>query len=227
MKKLLLTIAVLCALASNAFALGMQITEWMYDAGGVTSGGGEFVEFTNMGTTPIDFTGWSFDDDSRTPGSQILSAFGIVMPGESVILAEANADLFRLNWGLSSSVKIIGGLTHNLGRNDEINLYNALGELIDRLTYGDQNYPGTVRATGASCTIPVADLGYTTVRTIAQGWVLATVGDMYGSWKSNTGAIGNPGYYYAAPVVPEPGSIVALIAGMTGFVGLARRRKNS
>lgn len=114
----------------------MRITEYMYQ--GVN---GEFVEFTNVGNTPIDMTGWSFDDDSpRTPGSFSLSAFRTVAPGESVILTESNANTFRTAWNLCSVVKIIGGLNQNLGRNDEINLYNASNMLVDRLTYGDQKF---------------------------------------------------------------------------------------
>jgi uncharacterized protein len=57
-------------------------------------------------------------------------------------LAETSAADFRAAWGLDSSFKVIGGLTTNLGRSDEINLYNAAGELVDRLTYGD-NSPAT------------------------------------------------------------------------------------
>ena len=30
---------------------------------------GEFIELMNIGNTPIDMTGWSFDDSSRTAGS--------------------------------------------------------------------------------------------------------------------------------------------------------------
>ena len=67
------------------------ITEWMYQGGNTidgASGADEFIEFTNVGLSPIDMTGWSFDDSSRAPGSQSLSAFGTVNPGESVVLAD-------------------------------------------------------------------------------------------------------------------------------------------
>ena len=67
----------------------IRITEWMYQGGNTIDGVGtadEFIEFTNVGLSPIDMTGWSFDDSSRAPGSQSLSAFGTVGPGESVIL---------------------------------------------------------------------------------------------------------------------------------------------
>ncbi len=67
----------------------MRITEYMY--AGVN---GEFIEFTNVGAAPIDMTGWSFDDDSAIPGTVFLTAFGVVNPGESVILTESPAALF-------------------------------------------------------------------------------------------------------------------------------------
>ncbi len=77
-------------LGSAAFAplasAQVYITEWMYNGNGGT---GEYIEFTNLGATAVDFSGWSFDDDSRNAGTVSLSAFGLVNPGESVILTEA------------------------------------------------------------------------------------------------------------------------------------------
>ena len=56
-----------------------------------------------------------------------------------MILTDATAADFRTAWGLSESVKIIGGNTSNLGRSDEINLYDSSAR-TDRsqLTYNDQ-----------------------------------------------------------------------------------------
>jgi predicted extracellular nuclease len=65
-------------------------------------------------------------------------------PGESVIFTEATADAFRAAWNLSSGVKVIGGSVNNLGRSDEVNLYDASSALVDRLTYNDQG-TGTVK----------------------------------------------------------------------------------
>jgi predicted extracellular nuclease len=194
----------------------IQITEWMYNGNGPT---GEFIEFTNLGASAVNFSGWSFDDASRTPGSVSLSAFGVVAPGQSVILAEASAADFRAAWGLGSTVAVIGGNTNNLGRADEINLYNAGGALVDQLIYGDAVYPGTVRAQNFSGNpLTLADLVPTTV---TAGWVLAAVGDSFGSYSSTLGDVGNPGLF--APV-PEPGTWALMLGGLAVAAGAVRRR---
>lgn len=184
---------------------GMRITEWMYSG---TSG--EFIEFTNMSQAPIDMTGWSFDDDHALPGAFSLSAFGVVQPGESVVITESAAATFRTAWGLGAGVKIIGGLGsgsgNNLARNDQINLYDAGGALIDRLTYGDQTYPGTIRTQNASGQTCAASLGLDDVH----AWRLSTVADAFGSAAAVTGEIGTPGTYNSPSVTisGQPASTV-------------------
>jgi len=85
----MLGIAMILCMATTAHA-GMFITEYMY-----SGDGGEFIEFTNVGAAPIDMTNWSYDDDSRTPDVFALN-FGIVAPGESVIITEGAAADFRI-----------------------------------------------------------------------------------------------------------------------------------
>src|SRR5262245_12628751 len=107
------------ALAIVGFATSvnaqMRITEYQYTGGDITS---EFIEFTNVGGASIDMTGWSFDDSDHTDGPHTdLSAFGVVVSGQSVILCEATAAGFRTAWGLAGSVAVIGANLNNLGRN--------------------------------------------------------------------------------------------------------------
>lgn len=192
----------------------VRITEVMYD------GGSEFIEFTNIGTSPVNFAGWSFDDDSRTANSVSLSDFGVVAPGESVVLSELSASAFRTIWNLPASVKVIGGNTNNLGRNDEVNIYDALGGQVDRLTYGDQNIPGTPRPQNASIWTTPANLGLNNVAL----WTLATVGDANGS-RTGGAAIANPGFYpflSGGVSTPEPGPLGMVGLGLLAFL---RRRK--
>ncbi len=206
----LLAAVVLSAGLVNAASANVYITEWMYS-------GDEFIEFTNLGAGAVDFTGWSYDDDSRTAGTVSLSSFGTVAAGESVILSESAAADFRAAWGLSASVKVIGGNSVNLGRNDEINLYDEAGDLVDRLTYGDQSFVGTIRTQNASG-IP-ASLAALGANSVSQ-WQLSVAGDAAGSYLSTSGYIANPG---VAPV-PEPESFAMLLAGL-GLLGCIARRR--
>jgi predicted extracellular nuclease len=192
----------------------VRITEWMYDGAG-----GEFFELTNMGLAPVSLNSWSYDDDSRLPNIFDLSPLGTLAPGESAVVTEAVEAAFRTAWSLAPTVKVLGGYTNNLGRNDEINIYDDLDVLVDRLTYGDQNIPGTIRTQGRSGNpISLAALGAND----AHLWELSNaLGDVHGSYFSTGGAQGNPGFYSA---VPEPTSLV--LGGLSMLATLAIRRRS-
>lgn len=212
-------LAAALSLGASAHAAGsVAITEWMYN-------GSEFIEFTNLSGAAVDLTGWSFDDDSRAVGTVSLSAFGTLAVGETVILAEADAATFRAQWSLAGSVKVIGGNSVNLGRNDEINLYNASGALVDRLRFGDNSYvPGTIRTqdvSGNPASLAVLD------GSDATGWVLSSVGDAFGSRVSTDGHIGNPGVFTLAPAVPEPAHYALTLGGLMVIGAIARRRRQA
>ncbi|HEY2838588.1 MAG TPA: lamin tail domain-containing protein [Pirellulales bacterium] len=214
-------LAAILASAGRASAASMAITEWMYNS---SSTGGEYVEFTNVTKAPIDMTNWSEDDNNRTAGKHAFgSTFGIVQPGQSVILTESTPAAFAAAWHLSNSVKIIGPYSNdNLGRSDEINLYDNHGVLVDRLTFNDQGTNGGPRTSGFGGNIPLANLGQNT----PQHAVLSAVGDSYGSFASTNGDVGNPGAYTAFQV-PEPSTVTLVAVGGLVLAGsrLARRRK--
>lgn len=199
---------VVAALVAGAGVAGaqVQITEWMYS--GVS---GEYIEITNTSGAPVNMAGWSFDDDSRLPGVLDLSGFGTLAPGESALISEVLASDLRTAWSLPASVKIIGGNVANLGRNDEMNIFNGVN-LVDRLTFGDQNIVGSIRTQNRSGITLPGNLGANNVL----GWFFSTVGDAYGTYTSTGGDIGNPG------IVPAPGALA--LVGVAGLVAARRRR---
>lgn len=207
-----ITSAVIAGLALSAasFATGrIVITEWMY-----SGAEGEFIELTNVGTSAIDLTGWSYDDDSRIPGVLDLSSAGVVQAGQSILLVEATAAAFRAAWNLDSSIVIIDQYTNNLGRADEINIFDNNGDLVDRLTFGDTVFPGTIRTQNTSGWTTPGFLGLNDVT----GWFFSTLGDLQGSYFSANGDLGNPGVY----VIPTPGA--AALMGLGALVATRRRR---
>ncbi len=168
----------------------MKITEYQYN-------GSEFIEFTNVGNTYVDMSGWSFDDASRQPGSQDLGAFGVVAPGASVILAEAGESAFRATWNnLCTGIKVIGGNANNLGNGDEINIYNSNNKLVDRITYTNSGVVANTRSAWPSATA----LGRNTIT----AWTLASENDAEGSVKAVGNFIGSPGKSTRANVFVDP-----------------------
>lgn len=208
--------ALLAAIVEDVHAQ-MRITEWAYASD-------EFVEFTNVGGAAISMAGWHYDDDSANPASGVdLSAFGSVQPGESVILAESSAATFRSNWNLCSAIKVIGGNTVGLGRNDQINLFDAGGTLVDRLTYGDQNFAGSIRTDDSSGWVSAAGLGVDNV----MAWTRSSANDAEGSQASSAAwtFFASPGRSKRAAVLYQPcaqgsgltiGIEPAIVAGSIG-----------
>jgi hypothetical protein len=173
------------ASAGAAVPASVAITEWEYN-------GSEFVEFTNIDTVSVDLTGWSFSDSAASAGDVPLGDLGTVLPGESFIVSEASAADFRAAWGLPGSIKVLGGNTQNLGRNDAIKLYDNTNTLVDSLTYNDQG-TGSVqgpRTDNASAWPNTVD---TLFADTANDWTKSTADDTELSWTSTGGFIGSPG----------------------------------
>lgn len=195
----------------------VRITEFMYKAEGSP---GEFVEFTNLGPSAVDMTGWSEDDSTRqaNKSQHSLSAFGIVQSGQSVIFTEADPNAFRAAWNLPSNVAVIGPYSNdNLGNGDEINLYDASGGLVDRLTFGSNPRADGVSAVPVSASV----IGTNNIG----GWVLSQDG-VAGAYHALGGDIGSPGFSPFAPApVPLPAAAWLLMSGLGALAPKLRRRK--
>ncbi len=172
---------------------GVRITEVMYQGNG-----GEFVELTNITNQPIDLTGWSMDDDSATAGGFSLSAAGSLAPGASVIVTDIAPATFIAQWGLSGVTVLGPNTTAALGRNDEVNLFDASNGLVDRLRYGDESFPGTIRPRFSSAQTCFQNIGQDDIA----AWELSAAGDAYGSWTSSAADIGTPGQFQAVACCP-------------------------
>lgn len=149
---------------------------------------GDWFELTNYGSDPIDINGFSWDDNSQTPGTHTFGGSFTIAAGESVIvLDEVNADVaaWLANWGQSTSgLRVIAkddlgpiGFSGLSSGGDEVNLYDDNGALIQSV-----GYLGTDVTAGFS--IQVDTNGVVTG---------ASVDGVDGAYTSLGGDVGNPG----------------------------------
>ncbi len=197
----------------------IRITEYMYKN---ENSPGEFVQFTNMGTTAVNMSGWSEDDSTDKVGVHSLSGFGILQPGQSAILAEAPQATFDAAWNISSSVPyVVENSSDNLGKTDTIYLYDASGDIVDELAYGTTG----PRTDGAAA---VPDSASVIGTNNSAGWELLTAGQDGAIRANGTGDIGSPGFSSFAPSpVPLPAAAWMLLSGLGALAPALRRRKQA
>ncbi|HEY0260364.1 MAG TPA: lamin tail domain-containing protein, partial [Lacisediminihabitans sp.] len=167
----------------------VKITEFAYGgqiAGSSVGGDGEYVEITNLDSSPVDMTGWAYGT-AAAPGTVSLSGFGTLAPGESAIVTDVTAAEFRSDWGLTDSVKVVndGSTTLNKGPKT-IYLYDAGNTTVDSVTYAS----GFLSGKGASAWVDAAHVG---AKADTTGWTISTAGDSEASWTSATKSVGSPG----------------------------------
>jgi hypothetical protein len=204
--------------AGNASGGFVFITEFCSDTGNGQHF--EFVEFTNVGSAPVNMTGWSEDDSHATPfqPGHSLTGLGTLAPGESGIITEATPADFRAFWGpeLPATVPVVGPYTNgNLSTtSDSITLFDSTGKLVDRLDYSTTN-GGTADMVTRNGPLDVLGKNDNAL------WRNSYIGDSFGSFSAaqKPTIVGNPGHYR----VPEPSSIVLIaVAGVLALVGRCR-----
>lgn len=232
----LCTLVVLGSLVAEGDA-AVRITEFMSEGqGDIDSGNGgrrqrEFFEITNLGDAAVDVSTWSYNDNNTNDPHNFGPQFGSIAAGESVVFTQMTADNFRSYWGLPASVRVFSYLQlSNLGNADTINIYNSFTQeaatLVDSITY-----TADARGSGVSRNRPW-DGGQ--VQYPNSQWVVASVGDSFGSYLAPNATgfppnypnaidytdLANPGRYAN---VPEPGTIV-LLAAVLGMLSVRRKR---
>jgi predicted extracellular nuclease len=201
-------LALTCAVGAAPANAGVFISE--FSRGG---GAGEFVEIVNTGPGPVDTTGWSFDDVSAVAGAfPFGSAIGVLAVGEAAIVSELDAATFRTNWGLASTVKVVGGNDQNLGNGDTMNIFDSAGALV-----ATQSYPGGGAVVdGETWATPASNYGLDNFA----GFVESAAGDQFGSFLSNT----SPSYYGSPGTAPIPEPLALPMAALIGAAAVTARR---
>ena len=70
----------------------------------------DWFEIKNYGSTVVDLSGFSWDDNSFNPGVSVFMSNTIIQPGESMVVwagVTTHEGDFKGNWGLSGSIQVI------------------------------------------------------------------------------------------------------------------------
>lgn len=194
----------------------------------------EFFELTNLGTTPVDLTGWSYNDNNSNDPIAFGALVGILQPGQSAVFTQMTAADFRTYWGLDNSVVVFSFLQlSNLGNADTVNIFNSevqnASTLIESVSY-------LAAIKGISLNRPYGNTAASNPNVTAK-WTTSVAGDSFGSFfaPSPTGYppnfptpgapwvasddidLANPGRY-----IPTPGAFTLM--GLGGIL-VARRRR--
>lgn len=166
----------------------LAITEIMASSNDpASSSNGDWFEVTNTGSAAIDMNGFSWDDDSRTPGTHTIDGTLMIGAGESIIfLDEVQPDdsTWAYEWmQYANNLQVIAADEFNamgfsgLGSGgDEVNLYDDNGALIQRVTYASTDVTA----------------GYS-MQIDSMGTITTSVVGVNGVYTSIDGDVGNPG----------------------------------
>jgi hypothetical protein len=208
------------ALAADPF--GVYITKFCSDTGHNQLF--EFVQVTNLGSSPINMAGWSEDDNNAKPNQtgHSLSGLGTLSPGQSGVITQATpADFETYWWGSPAAApanfNMVGGYSNdNLSTSaDSITLFDG-SKLEDRLDY-------TTATGNGDTTVRDAPIGVVGTNDDAL-WINSSPNDGFGSFRAQgispfPGIFGNPAFY----TVPEPTGLSILCLSLLPM--LARRRR--
>ncbi|MHC4214229.1 MAG: lamin tail domain-containing protein [Planctomycetota bacterium] len=119
----------------------LSITEIMSDSSHAGTSG-DWWELTYTGSSTVDLTGYSWDDNNERVGQNVFTSVTID-PGESIIILNEDSDAvnaWKLDWSLVAEAGVYdqtyfsSGFSH-LGDSDGVFLYNPGGSLVTSVTY--------------------------------------------------------------------------------------------
>lgn len=207
-----LTMLVLCLGLALTAPADLIISEIMSSSSHTNSAANaDWWELYNNGASAVDLTGYSWDDDSATPGSADFNG-AIINPGQAIIICGETIGqeaAWAMLWGLSGVTVINLGNTEfqNLSSaGDTINLFDATSTLI------------------ASTTIGAATSGFS-FEYDADGQAMGlSVNGENGAFQATLNAGGGPDVGSPGTVVPEPGTLALLgLGGVLAAFARARR----
>ncbi|WP_210649109.1 lamin tail domain-containing protein [Nocardioides sp. SYSU D00065] len=131
---------------ASAAATDVVINEMMYHAVSDLDGD-DYLELTNIGTTPVDLSGWTFSGITLT-----LPAGTTIAPGGFLVVAK-DAAQFQASYGFAPAA-VYGGNLSNSG--ETVSLKDAAGTTIDTVAYGEAD-PWPVKADGTGPSLELVD----------------------------------------------------------------------
>lgn len=180
--------------------------------------GGDFFELYNHGTTPIDLTGWKWDDDSANPADAAAASLsGMLNPGARlVVVAAADAAAFRAAWGLSDQVPVLATGGPGLGNGDAVVLFDRNGYVAAGVNFKATSITATdgtvitpmVRSDGLALTTAHAGLAVGGSATESAVWDgVSTSAPQYGD--ADVGVLGAFAQAAAPASIGSPGNVLA------------------
>jgi len=198
--------------------------------------GGDFFELYNRGNTPVSLNGWSYDDESVTPGEGGVFGDMVLQPGGALVVVTGASSDFVASWGLDPAQVVLFPDGPGLGKNDLIALYDDYDNLVTALCYAAPDHGGIPPMTlssgepalggHAGISAGGSGAGWSAVwdgvsSIFAPRYTFAQLGVMGAFQGVDDSAIGSPGY--VPTPVPEPASLV--LYGLAGVVGLIWYRR--
>jgi len=195
-----------------SYARTLIVTEIMYDPASDPDNNWEYVELYNWGAEPIDLTGWCFDDDDGSPLGAANIAGGIIEPGESGILFNADDNTvagMEGAWGLAINWIAVTDWPGLANAGDRIGLWSSMAtydsrdftKAVQDLTYDDvAPWPGD----NDQASMYMVDFETDNLR--GESWAQSAVATD-GAYESNPAGdnngvnIGSPSFAFA-PFVP-------------------------